>query len=106
MSYLLSQIKKGNVPTKDELLDVFEELPMKYYKEVALALLEVPRMAPKQDLVEALTDGRKIDTGLATVAVPKPQVQQKPRRQAPKVDPNKAMTPGDLKKGSNVLGNS
>lgn len=103
LTFLLSQINKGNIPTKDELLDVFEELPQRYYKDVALALLEQEKRKPKQKVVQKPVESNNIpDTGLTTSS----HRPQGIKTVEPSVSPTKVHTPGSLTKGSNVLGNS
>lgn len=103
MTFLVSQIEKGNIPSEEELLDVFEELPQKYYKEVALALLNQPQVK-EQDKPKTLKNPNRDRDGLTTMDTPKPAVDKIPP--ATKVNPNKALTPGQLSAGAGVLGNS
>lgn len=99
VTFLLSQINKGFIPTKEELEDVFVGLPAKYYKDIALALLHRPTQAQP---ARPVSNGN--DAGLEIGKVPS---RVNPRRQqAPTVSPTKALTPGDLSDGSSVLGNS
>lgn len=99
LTYLLSQIERGIIPTQEELEDIFTELAQKHYKEVAFALL--PHCGTPSRRVEAVIEAPR---ELSRVEQPKPQVERKPRLKQT-IDPKQVLTPGQLSKSSNVLGN-
>lgn len=96
LTFLLSQINKGNIPTEDELLDVFEELPQKYYKDVCLALLSAKPSNTEKIQEKEVKPSRKSrvkDDDGALTAISRPQPQPKKVINT-RVDPNKVHTPG------------
>ena len=94
----MSQISKGNIPTREELEDVFTELQQKYYKDVALALLPSKAKDIPLQVTNNVTDAPPpmSDAELNALAGTDPNKARQLKRSANKVDMGK--TPNRQKK--------
>lgn len=103
LSFVIKQINRGIVPTRDEVMEVLDEVPAKYHRHLVTALLDNKEKIQVKPKVSQNTDD---GPGLEFKGVPKQQPQIPKRPAKPMVDPNKPLTPGMLSAGANVLGNS
>ena len=106
LKYLLNNIDKGVLPSKEELDDIQTEIGEKHLAAINGALLDYieDNVVGKKIVQQRASSELTVEfVDPATQAPQQPQQPQQPKKQM--ADPNRAMNPGDLGR-KRVIGNA